>query len=151
MYALQARWAVTDRLAIIAVKDGYLNIDTPKYTSGGWADLAAGLKYAVIDDKAHEFILTPGVTVGLPTGNDRVFQATGDGTINPFVPVGKGFGKPRLLGNVGGIIYRWQRRDLSDPVQRPDRLHHLPLFRAVRRLERLHRPGLPGRGVRDGF
>lgn len=73
-------------------------------TSGGWADLAAGLKYAIIDDKAHEFILTPGVTVGLPTGNDRVFQATGDGTINPFVSVGKGFGKLRLLGNVGGII-----------------------------------------------
>lgn len=104
LYAVQARWAVTDRLAIIAVKDGYLNVDTPKYTSGGWADIAAGVKYALIDDKESEFILTPGLTYEFPWGNDRVLQGNGDGTWNPFISVGKGFGKLRLLGNIGGII-----------------------------------------------
>lgn len=104
LYAIQARWAVTDRLAIIAVKDGYLNIDAEGYQDSGWADISAGLKYAIIDNKEAQFILTPGVTLDLPTGNDEVFQAGGDGKINPFVSVGKGFGNLRLLGNVGGII-----------------------------------------------
>lgn len=104
LYAIQARWAVTDRLAIIAVKDGYINIDTPAYESGGWADLAAGVKYALIDDKENEFILTPGLTFEFPTGNKRVLQGNGDGTWNPFISAGKGFGNLRLLANVGGII-----------------------------------------------
>ncbi len=104
LYAIQARWAVTDRLAIIAVKDGYMNIDTPAYKNGGWADLSAGLKYALIDDKENEFIVTPGLTFEFPTGNSRVLQGNGDGTWNPFVSVGKGFGKLRFLANIGGII-----------------------------------------------
>jgi hypothetical protein len=104
LYAIQARWAVTDRLAIIAVKDGWLNIDTPGYQDEGWADISAGVKYAIIDDKDAEFIVTPGVTLEMPTGNDEVFQGNGDSTVNPFVSVGKGFGNLRLLGNVGAII-----------------------------------------------
>ena len=104
LYALQARWAVTDRLAIIAVKDGWLNIDTPGYEDEGWADLSAGVKYAIIDDRDSEFILTPGVTVELPTGQSRVFQGNGDSTINPFVSVGKGFGRFRTMANVGAIL-----------------------------------------------
>lgn len=106
LYAVQLRWAVTERLAIIATKDGYINFDPdaglPK--TGGWADLAAGLKYALVDNKEAEFILTPGLTFELPTGNTRVFQGNGDGTWNPFVSVGKGFGKLHLLANFGGII-----------------------------------------------
>lgn len=104
LYALQARWAVTDRLAIIAVKDGYLDIDTPAYRDHGWADISAGVKYAVIDDRENEFIVTPGLTFEFPTGNDEVFQGNGDGTWNPFISVGKGFGKLRLMANIGGII-----------------------------------------------
>lgn len=106
LYAIQLRYALTDRLALIAVKDGYINFDpdagVPK--TGGWADLAAGLKYALIDDKDAQFILTPGLTVELPTGNSRVFQGNGDGTWNPFVSASKGFGRLHLTGNVGGII-----------------------------------------------
>lgn len=104
LYALQARWAVTDRLAIIAVKDGYLNIDTPAYDDNGWADISAGFKYAIIDDKENEIIVTPGLTFEFPTGNDEVFQGNGDGTWNPFISAAKGFGKLRLMANIGGII-----------------------------------------------
>lgn len=106
LYAIQARWAVTDRLAIIATKDGYINMDPDAGLpdTGGWADIAAGVKYAIIDNREAQFIVTPGLTIELPTGNSRVFQGNGDGTWNPFVSVGKGFGNLRFLANFGGII-----------------------------------------------
>jgi hypothetical protein len=51
LYAIQARWAVTDRLAIIATKDGWIdmNPDVGLPKTDGWADIAAGVKYAIID------------------------------------------------------------------------------------------------------
>lgn len=106
LYAVQLRWAITERLALIATKDGYVNFDPDAGVpdTGGWADLAAGVKYAIVDDKDSEFIVTPGLTLELPTGNTRVFQGNGDGTWNPFISVGKGFGNLRFLGNIGGII-----------------------------------------------
>lgn len=113
LYALQARWAVTDRLAIIAVKDGYLNVDTPAYSDSGWADISAGVKYAIIDDRENEFILTPGLTFEFPTGNDEVFQGNGDGTWNPFISAAKGFGRLRVTANIGGIIPNDQDEETS--------------------------------------
>ncbi len=106
LYAIQARWAVTDRLAIIATKDGYINLDPDVGipADDGWADIAAGVKYAVIDNKDAQFILTPGITFEFPTGNSRVFQGNGDGTWNPFISAGKGFGNLRFLANFGAII-----------------------------------------------
>lgn len=106
LYAIQARWAVTDRLAIIATKDGYLdmNPDVGLPKTDGWADIAAGVKYALIDNREAEFILTPGLTFEFPTGNSDVFQGNGDGTWNPFISAGKGFGNLRMLANFGAII-----------------------------------------------
>ena len=54
VYALQFRYAITDRLALIATKDGYIDIDLDSgATATGWADVALGLKYALIDDRAE--------------------------------------------------------------------------------------------------
>ena len=103
VYAVQARIAITDRLAFIATKDGYYQIN-PSNTlpkTGGWANLAAGFKYALIDDAANDFILTPGLTFEIPTGNRRVFQGSGSGEWNPFVSVAKGYGNFHLTGNFG--------------------------------------------------
>ncbi len=106
LYVVQLRWAVTDRLAIIAVKDGFIDLNPNAVLPqrSGWADIAAGVKYAIVDDKEAQFIVTPGLTVELPTGQARVLQGNGDGTINPFVSVGKGFDKLRFVGNVGAVI-----------------------------------------------
>lgn len=106
LYAVQLRWAITERLAIIATKDGYVDFNPNAVLSKetGWADIAAGVKYALIDNKEAEFILTPGLTFEFPTGNSDVFQGNGDGTWNLFTSAGKGFGDLRLLGNFGGII-----------------------------------------------
>lgn len=102
LYAVQIRYAITDRLAFIAVQDGYFNVDLDDGTNlNGWMDLAAGLKYALIDDPANQFILTPGLTFHIPTGSDEVFQGRGSGEWNPFVSAEKGFGNLHLLTNIG--------------------------------------------------
>jgi hypothetical protein len=101
--AVQARYAVNDRLAIIATKDGYIEFQ-PDHTLGhayGWADLAAGLKYALVKDDDAQLLVTPGLTVTLPTGNRSVLQGHGAGEENLFVSAEKGFGKFHVLGNVG--------------------------------------------------
>ena len=102
LYALQLRYALTDRLAIIATQDGYLNIDNDAIGDPeGWMDLALGVKYALIDNEASQFILTPGVTFKIPTGDREVFQGRGGGEWDLFVAAQKGFGDFHLSSNVG--------------------------------------------------
>jgi Putative MetA-pathway of phenol degradation len=102
LFAVQFRYAFNDRLALIATKDGYINIDLDSGASAdGWADLSLGLKYALIDDRANQFILTPGFTFEVPTGSNEVFQGNGDGELNLFVSAAKGFDKFHLTGNAG--------------------------------------------------
>lgn len=103
-YALQLRYAVNDRLAIIATKDGYIQThfsDAPSLSDEGWANLGFGAKYALIKDEENQFILTPGVKLEIPTGNEDVFQGTGDGEWDIFASAAKSWDKFRLLGNVG--------------------------------------------------
>lgn len=102
VWALQFRYAITDRLALIATKDGHIDIDLDSGGSAnGWADVALGLKYALIDDRASQFILTPGFTFEFPLGDEEVFQGNGDGELNLFVSAAKGFGNFHLTGNAG--------------------------------------------------
>lgn len=106
IFALQLRYALSDRLALIATKDGYIE-SRPDHTLAhtyGWANITAGLKYALIDDKADQFILTPGLTLELPTGNENVFQGRGEGLWNLFVSSEKGWDRFHLTGNLGVLI-----------------------------------------------
>lgn len=102
LWALQLRFAITERLAFIATQDGYFDINLDNGANlDGWMDLAAGFKYALIDDKDNQFILTPGFTFHIPTGTEEVFQGRGDGEWNLFVSAEKGFGDFHLQSNVG--------------------------------------------------
>ena len=104
--ALQLRYAVSDRLGIIASKDGYIQFQ-PKHTLAhqyGWADLAAGLKYAVIKSEEHQFILTPGFTLTVPTGSRDVYQGEGSGIWNLFASAEKGFDDLHVTVNTGFLI-----------------------------------------------
>ena len=102
LYAMQIRYALTDRLAIIATQDGYFDVNNDAVGNpNGWMDLALGFKYALIDNQESQFILTPGLTFHIPTGERDVFQGHGGGKFNPFVSFQKGFGNVHLSGNVG--------------------------------------------------
>ncbi len=86
VYALQFEIALSERLSIVATKDGYVNIDAgtrPLWSDeSGFANLAGGLKYAFIYDPASSTALSGTVTFELPTGNHDVFQGEGDGAVN---------------------------------------------------------------------
>lgn len=103
VYALQLRYALTERLGLIATKDGYIEMKPDHILphSHGWANLAAGLKYALVDDRKNQLLVTPGFTFEIPTGSTDVYQGRGSGEWNPFVSAEKGFGDFHLTGNLG--------------------------------------------------
>ena len=104
--AVQLRYALTEKLALIATKDGYIQFQ-PHHVLGhgyGWGDLAAGLKYMLVDDQDNQAVLTPGFTLTIPTGSTEVFQGNGSGDWNLFVSAEKGFDNFHATANVGFII-----------------------------------------------
>lgn len=115
VYAMEVRWAVTERLAIIATKDGWVDFkpDATLTKASGWADISLGLKYALIDDKANECILTPGIELELPTGNRDVFQGNGQGEWDISLSAAKGWGNFTLMGNVGARVPNNMTRDTA--------------------------------------
>lgn len=87
IYALQLRYAVDERLAIIATKDGIVDMkpDAVLNDESGLANLAGGVKYAFYKDGEAGSIGTVGLRYEAPTGAKRVLMGRGDGSINPFV------------------------------------------------------------------
>jgi len=102
--ALQARLAITDRLAFIATKDGYM-INRPDNGAlnnrEGFMDITVGFKYAVIDDREAGLIVTPSLRYEIPLGNDQVFQGFGDGVLIPAFTMGYGPENIHLIAGVG--------------------------------------------------
>lgn len=103
IYALQIRYAVDDRLAILATKDGYvdLNVDEVLSDSDGFADLSAGVKYAFYKDDEAGRIVTAGLRYEIPTGDDDVFQGQGDGALNPFISAAAALGPVNVMLGAG--------------------------------------------------
>jgi len=81
--ALQIEFALNDRLSIVASKDGFIDFNpdssSPFTDQTGFANLAAGLKYAFIYDEVNDFAASVTLQLELPTGNRDVFQGRGDG------------------------------------------------------------------------
>lgn len=84
LFALQLRAALSQRLSIIATKDGYIFSDNPLIQEG-WADIAAGLKYNLIRDPAGQRLLSAGMTYELDSGTTRSLQGNGNGVFNLFL------------------------------------------------------------------
>lgn len=126
VYAMEVRWAVSDRLAIIATKDGWVDFkpDATLTKASGWADISLGLKYALIDERANEFILTPGIELELPTGNRDVFQGNGQGEWDIFLAAAKGWGDFTLMGNVGARVPNNMTRDTAQLHYSAQFAHH---------------------------
>ena len=107
LFALQLEFALNDRLAIIAKKDGYINFDPDTTLTGadGWANLAAGLKYAFIRNDDLGLAVAGSFLYEAPTGSSDVWQGKGDGSITPALSVLKlwdaGF---QVTGNTGLVI-----------------------------------------------
>jgi hypothetical protein len=110
--ALQARVAVTDRLALIATRDGIMFLDPRTELGGadvlddqtGFMDIALGAKYALVELPEHDFILTPALRFQVPVGQQDVLQGNGDGLLIPSFSFAKGFGRFHVIGSFGANI-----------------------------------------------
>jgi hypothetical protein len=102
--ALQARVAITDRIALIATKDGWVDFEPGLHlldNRRGFADLGAGIKVAAIDLPEVPFILTPALRFEMTQGSQDVLQGNGDGQIIPSISAAWGLGNFHVIGDVG--------------------------------------------------
>ncbi len=117
--ALQLRLALTERLAFIATKDGYANINFDKTLpdEDGFANIALGFKYAIFSQPEKERILTAGLRYEIPIGDlDTAgieLQGDGDGFLNPFITGATTFGNLGVQGSVGGNFALDRDKDTS--------------------------------------
>ena len=85
VYALQFEVAFSERLSLVATKDGYVRFKpdagTLWNTKNGFANIAAGLKYAFIYDPASQTAVSGTATYEFPTGNHDVYQGEGEGGV----------------------------------------------------------------------
>ena len=94
LYALQLRFALSERLSLIAVKDGFIvtnfnNAPLNNLLDDGWADVTAGLKYNLLRDPQAGRLLSAGLTYEIPIGSQRTLQDIGDGEFHAFVSGGQ--------------------------------------------------------------
>ncbi len=108
LYALQLRAALTERLSVIAVKDGYIVTDInagplDDLLDDGWASVTAGLKYNLLRDPEAGSLLSAGLTYEIPIGSQRALQDIGDGEFYVFLTGGQRLwdGMAHYLTSVG--------------------------------------------------
>ena len=103
LFAMQFRIALSDRLSLIATKDGYIHDNTGGALDGllddGWADVSAGLKYNFIRDVNRGTLASAGFTYEIPLGNDDSLQSVGDGEFHFFLTGGQ-----RLCGGNAHVL-----------------------------------------------
>ncbi|MEP4077404.1 transporter [Haloferula sp.] len=108
VYALQAELAINERFSLVATKDGYVRVrpkTQPLWSKqSGFANIAAGAKYAFILDKPAGFALSGTATVEAPTGNHDVFQGEGDGAVNLILSTVKVWDKFQIAAGAGAHL-----------------------------------------------
>ena len=107
LYAAQFGIALTERLGFIATKDGFANANFKNTLNDedGFANIAAGLKYAVYSNPDDNSILTTGIRYEAPTGslessNIRL-QGNKGGFFNIFITGSKALGNLGFQGSFG--------------------------------------------------
>jgi hypothetical protein len=102
VYAMQVRAALTERLSIIATKDGLIYTQSPILDSG-YADIAAGLKYNLYRDVCKGRLLSAGATFEVPTGSNKSLQGNGNGELHLFMTGGTRVGEKSHWISASGI------------------------------------------------
>ncbi|MEM1305113.1 MAG: hypothetical protein AAGG46_09455, partial [Planctomycetota bacterium] len=104
LYALQIRARLTERLSLVAAKDGYIVSENP-VVGDGWADVDIGFKYALIRNARDQRLLSAGVIYDAPFGTPRAQQARGDGEFHLFMTGGTQLGDcGHWLSAFGGLL-----------------------------------------------
>jgi hypothetical protein len=84
LYALGFEYAINERFSIVGLKDGYVdfNPDNTFTAEEGFANIAAGVKYAFIYSPESQYAMSGSAILELPLGDEEIFQGEGDGSIN---------------------------------------------------------------------
>jgi len=104
--AIRATYAFNEKFSLIAAKDGYIDFK-PGHTlqsEYGWADIAAGFKYALYYCPQEELIVSGKLLFEFSQGSGKVFQGNGDGNAAPSITFLKGYDKWQVMGTLGMII-----------------------------------------------
>ncbi|MCI5066584.1 hypothetical protein MRY87_12750 [bacterium] len=103
LYALQARFAISDDFAIIATKDGFIdfNPDAVLPSETGFANVALGAKYALFQDGDAGQIVTAALRYEIPMGNRDVLQGNGDGFFHPSLSAAYALGDINVMFGTG--------------------------------------------------
>ena len=89
LLATQLRAAITDRLSIIATKDGYIFAGNDAPPINGWANVNAGLTYNLYADPAQQRLISLGTRLEMPVGSYRALQGnSGTGVFDLFLTGG---------------------------------------------------------------
>jgi len=115
VYALQIRAALTESLQLVAYKDGYVDISDPVDESG-MNDLAAGLKWAFLQDWERDMHAAVGIGYELATGDEEVLQD--DEEVRAWVSYNNGLDRWHFGANVN---FTWAVGD-EDALGDSDRL-----------------------------
>jgi hypothetical protein len=105
--AVQARVALTDRLAFIATKDGRMRLSPDLALlddEEGWLNLAGGFKYALVQQPEEPFILSAALRAEVPTGGEEMFSGGSDVIVIPSLSTAWGLEDLHLIGDLGGQI-----------------------------------------------
>jgi hypothetical protein len=114
--AVQLRLAITSRLQLVAYKDGYLWLNTDLVDEEGWVDIAAGLKYAIVQDFKNQFHWAIGAGYEFPWGDPKVLQ--NDDELRLWTSVNKGFD----AWHFGGTLNLFVPTNSDDSLGNSDRL-----------------------------
>jgi len=129
--AVQARIAITDRVAFIATKDGWADFNPGLDIlddDQGFTDVTAGFKVAAIDDRENRFILSPSLRYQVQIGDHGVLQGNGDGVFIPDFSLGwEPLERFHVLADLGGQF------PLDTDKQSTSLFYHLHLDYAVHR------------------
>ena len=90
--AVQLRARLTDRVSLIATKDGFIFHQPSGPGDDGWADVALGLKMTITENVEQQRLLSGGFTFELPVGSHRALQGSGDGEFHMFLSGGAQLG-----------------------------------------------------------
>ncbi|MCB1968907.1 MAG: transporter [Geminicoccaceae bacterium] len=108
LVAAQFRIALTDRLGFIATKDGYADAHFKHVLDDetGFANIAFGMKYALLSDPQSNTIITGGLRYEIPLNDLQTggieLEGDGDGFLNPFVTGATTIGDLGLQASLGG-------------------------------------------------
>ncbi len=91
LIAAQMRAALTDRLSIVAAKDGFIMSSNP-LVDDGWADVSVGLKYNLLKNYQDQRIVSAGLSYEAPWGTPRALQGNGDGEFHIYLTGGTQLG-----------------------------------------------------------